>query len=255
VSLDIAILLSTGCHPASGRGRRAEIDAKALEMALALGARLHGIHAGDPADPALRDYLGMGLERLTVLRQPRGCDVLPALVRHLETVEPDLVLAGTAAEDGPGSGMLPYALAQALGLPILPAAAETAVNNGLLDMLQALPRGRRRMLRANLPCLVTVDRSAKAARPSAYARARRGAIDIVEMTPGPSLPADSREIPARRRPRRLKIMTGGSAAERYRAATEMQAGGGKLMVDPPADEAARAIMDYLRAEGILAKAG
>ena len=48
-------------------------------------------------------------------------------------------------------------------------------------------------------------------------------------------------------------MTGGSAAERLRAATEMQAGRGKLMVDPSADEAAGAIMEYLQAEGILAR--
>lgn len=224
-------------------------------MALALGGRLHAINAGDPGDPALREYLGMGLERVTVLRQPPGCDVLPALLDHLRTIKPALILAGSAAEDGPGSGMLPYALAQTLGVPILPAAAEVAVNNGLLDVLQALPRGRRRMLRTNLPCVVTVDRSARSPRPSAFARARRGAIDIIEMAPGPRVPADAREIPARPRPRRLKIMTGGSAAERYRAATEMQAGRGKLMVDPPADEAARAIMDYLRAEGILTKVG
>ncbi len=255
MNLDIAVLLSVGRHPASGRGRRAEIDAKALELALTLGGRLHAIHAGDPGDPALREYLGMGLEWLTVLRQPPGCDVLPPLLRHLETIKPALILAGSAAEDGPGSGMLPYALAHALGLPILPAAASLGVNNGLLDMLQALPRGRRRMLRAGLPCLVTVDRSAPAPRPSAYAKARRGAIDIVETAAGPRLPADAREVPARPRPRRLKIMTGGSAAERYRAATEMQAGRGKLMVDPPADEAAAAIMDYLRAEGILTGAG
>lgn len=259
MSLDIAVLLSVGRHPASGRGRRAEIDARALELslelALGLGGRLHAIHAGDPADLALRDYLGMGLERLTVLRQPAGCDVLPALLSHLQAIKPALILAGSAAEDGPCSGMLPYAVAQALGLPILPAAAEASVNNGLLDMLQALPRGRRRMLRANLPCLVTVDRSAKAPRPSAYAKARRGVIDTREMAPGPNLQTNAREVPARPRPRRLKIMSGGSAAERYRAATEMQAGRGKLMVDPPADEAAAAIMEYLHAEGILTKAG
>ncbi len=253
MSLDIAVLLSTGRHPASGRSRRADIDARALEMALGLGGPLHALHAGDPDDPALRDYLGMGLERLTVLRQEDGSDVLPALLTQLETTRPALILTGSSAEQGVGSGMLPYAFAQALNVPLLPAAAALTVNNGLLDMLQALPRGRRRMLPVNLPCLVTVDRSAPAPRPFAYAKARRGVIDVVEMPAGPSLPAGAREIPARPRPRRLKIMTGGSAAKRLRAATEMQAGRGKLMVDPPPDEAARAIMEYLRAEGILAR--
>jgi len=253
VSVDIAVLLSVGRHPASGRSRCADIDARALEMALGLSGRLHVLHAGDPDDPALRDYLGMGLERLTVLRQPTGSDVLSALLTHLRAINPALILTGSATEQGQGSGMLPYALAQALDIPILPAAAGLTINNGLLDMLQALPRGRRRLLRTDLPCLVSVDRSAPAPRPFAFAKARRGVIDVVETPAGPGLSADAREIPARPRPRRLKIMTGGSAAERLRAATEMQAGRGKLMVDPSADEAAGAIMEYLQAEGILAR--
>lgn len=220
-------------------------------MALGLGGRIHAIHAGDSQEPALRDYLGMGIERLTVLSQPAGCDVLPALRDHLAAIKPGLVLAGSAAEQGPGSGMLPYLLAQALGLPLLPAAAHLALNKGLLDMLQALPRGRRRMLRADLPCLVTVDRAAPVPRASAYAKARRGVIEAIDMPAGPNPGSEAREIPARPRPRRLKIMTGASAAERLRAATEMQSGRGKLMIDPPPEEAARAIMDYLVAEGIL----
>jgi electron transfer flavoprotein beta subunit len=251
VGLDIAVLLSIGRHPASGRSRRAENDARALELALNLGGRTHAIHAGDPDEPALRDYLGMGLETLSVLRQPAECDVVPALVRHLTLIRPTLILTGSAAEQGPGSGMLPYLLARQLDLPLLPATAGLALNGGLLDALQALPRGRRRQLRAELPAVVAVDRAAPAARQSAYARARRGAIDVIDMAAGPIVPADAREVAARPRPRRLKVMSAATAAERLRAATEMQAGRGKLMVDPPADEAARAILDYLVSEGIL----
>ena len=68
--------------------------------------------------------------------------------------------------------------------------------------------------------------------------------------------ADSavREVPARPKPKRLKVATGGSAAERLRAATEMQAGRGQLLLNPPAEEAARAIFDYLVKEGILSPA-
>src|SRR5258708_2396946 len=112
--LDVAILLSIGRHPASGRSRRADLDARALELALRLGPsiQLHAIHAGDPAEPALADYLGMGLQSLTVLKQPRGADVLPALAAHLTALKPGLILAGTAAEIGEGSGMLPYLLAR-----------------------------------------------------------------------------------------------------------------------------------------------
>jgi N,N-dimethylglycine/sarcosine catabolism electron transfer flavoprotein subunit beta len=253
VVLDIAVLLSIGRHPASGRGCRADGDARALEMALRLGpvVLLHAIHAGDPAEPALADYLGMGIESLTVLRQPAGADVLPALFEHLARLKPALILAGSAAEQGEGSGMLPYLLARRLGANLLPAIADIDLGEERIEILQALPRGRRRKLSAPLPCLVTVDRAAAAPRQSAFAKARHGRILALELPAGPPEGAEAREIPARPKPKRLKIVTGTNAAERLRAATQMQAGRGKLLVDPPAEEAARAIYDYLQEEGIL----
>ena len=82
--VDIAVLLSIGSHPASGRARRGPLDAQALELALRLveaghATRIHALHAGNPAEPALRDYLGMGLDRLEVLETAPGADPVPAL--------------------------------------------------------------------------------------------------------------------------------------------------------------------------------
>src|SRR5262249_52449767 len=158
------------------------IDARALEMALGLGSeiRLHAIHAGDPGEPALGDYLGMGLESLTVLRQPLGVDVFPILVEHLVGLKPGLVLAGTAAEVGEASGLLPYLLARRLGANLLAAVTAISLDRGYVDALQALPRGRRRRLRTGLPCLVTVDRAAPPAQQSAYGKARRGRIVVLD---------------------------------------------------------------------------
>ncbi len=253
MTIDIAVLLSIGRHPSSGRAYRAGGDARALEMALRLGpaARIHAIHAGDPEEPALADYLGMGLESLTVLRQPPGADILAALMGHLRSLKLGVVLAGSASEQGESSGMLPYALARTLGLNLAPAIVSIAATADGIDALQALPRGRRRNLFVPLPSLFTVDRAAPAPRQSAYGRARQGRIIALDCPDGPLPPVDGREIPARAKPRRLKIMTGATAAERLRAATEMQAGRGKLMVDPPPEAAARAIYDFLRAEGII----
>lgn len=253
MALDIAVLLSIGRHPASGRNCRADSDARALEMALRLGpaARLHAIHAGDQNEPALADYLGMGLESLTVLRQPAGVDVLPALAEHLVGLKPGLLLMGSAAEQGEGSGLLSYLLSRRLGANLLPAIAEIALDERGIEALQALARGRRRKLKASLPCVVTVDRAAAGPRQSAFAKARRGRIVVLDYPTGPAEFLDAQEIPARVKPRRLKIVTGGSAAERLRAVTEMRTGRGKLLIDPPAEEAAQAIYDYLLAEGIL----
>ncbi|WP_219899685.1 adenine nucleotide alpha hydrolase family protein [Zobellella taiwanensis] len=113
--LTIAVLVSEGRHPVSGRARRALQDACALELAFALGGELEAIHAGDPTRPALQDYLGMGLERLTVLRQGPDDDALAVLAPYLEEQQPDLLLTGIHAEQGEGSGMLPYLLAEHLG--------------------------------------------------------------------------------------------------------------------------------------------
>jgi len=254
MTIDIAVLVSVGRHSASGRARRADRDARALELALRLSPAVPPlvIHAGDPREPALRDYLGMGLESLTVLDLPADADPIPTLVEHLRAQRPRLVLAGTAAEAGEGSGALPYAVAAALDAVLAADIAEIALAGDGLDLLQALPRGRRRRLSAALPAVVTVGPSAPAARPFAFGPARRGRIEVVAAAAVPDTERAAWQWrPARPRPKRLKVASGGSAAERLRAATEVAAGHGRLMVNPPPDEAARAIWDYLRAEGIV----
>ena len=250
----VAVLVSVGRHPASGRARRADRDARALELALRLSpsAKPRVIHAGDPREPALRDYLGMGIDSLTVLELPPDADPIPALVEHLQGVRPQLVLAGTTAEAGECSGLLPYALAEALDAALAADVAEIAFSGGLVELLQALPRGRRRRLSTPLPAIITVGSAAPPARPFAFGAARRGHIEAVKAAVVPDAErAQWQQFPARPRPKRLKVAAGGSADERLRAATEIAAGRGRLLVDPPPAEAARAIWDYLEAEGIV----
>src|SRR5690348_7452353 len=76
MTFEVAVLLSIGRHPASGRLRRADLDSRGLELALRLvedsaragsQIRVHAVHAGTPGQPAIRGYLGMGVEQLTVL--------------------------------------------------------------------------------------------------------------------------------------------------------------------------------------------
>ncbi len=255
--VEVAVLLSVGRHPASGRPRRAPLDAQALELALQLvesghAARVHALHAGDPANPALRDYLGMGLDRLEVLDLPPGVDPVPALVARLRELAPTLVLAGAVAEGGEDSGMVPYLMARSLERPIVPDVVALELSGDGADLTQALPRGRRRLVGAGLPLVATLHGSAPAARQSAFARARRGSIDTLPADGvGDAFLEDCAARPWRARPRLMGARRGGTALDRLKAATETRAGQGRLMVQPSPEDAASAIYECLIEQGMI----
>jgi electron transfer flavoprotein beta subunit len=248
-----AVLLSVGRHPASGRARRAPLDARALELALRLpDAEIHAVHAGDPSQAALRDYLGMGLGQLTVLAMPPGSDPVPVLAAHLAALAPDIIFAGSHAEGGEDSGMLPYLIAQGLGHSIVADVAGVSVADGRAALTQALPRGRRRLIETRLPVVAIVNAAAPEPRQSAFARARRGIVESIATEAPADTFLESCEIrPWRPRPKRMRIPTGGSALDRLKAMTETKSGAGTLLIQPTPEEAARAIYDYLTEKRLI----
>lgn len=262
MTLDVSVLVSAGRHPVSGRARRAPDDARALELALILteqyGGRVQVLHAGDPENPALRDYLGMGIPELQVVTLPAGVDIVPALTETLRKRRPDLILTGVRAEAGWSSGCLPYSLAETLGYELAPNIDSVSMDpdpggDGRIDLRQVCPRGRRRILRARLPVLVTVDPAAPTPRQSAFARARGGRI-IRESWTGPAVaaPGIGEARPARRRPRRLRAATNGSSADqRLQALTGSAGSHGQPVEADNADEAAKRILAYLVENGLI----
>jgi electron transfer flavoprotein beta subunit len=254
-AMSVIALVSVGAHPSSGRPRRAEQDARAVELGLQLaGERLQLLHAGDAQADALRAYLGMGLNELKVLQQAPGADALPALLDYLRGSDAQLVLTGSQAETGEGSGMLPYLLAEQLGWPLVVGlAAVESVEGGYAQVLQALPRGQRRRLKVPLPFLACVDNAAPAARQSAFGPARRGLLSATEVAPlDDQLLAVSQLQPAKSRPKRLKIIKAKTGAERMKAATAKAAGGGgQVLKDVSAQEGAEAIFKLLLEEGVV----
>ena len=253
--LNIVALVSVGAHPTSGRPRRAEQDARAVELGLSLaGERLQVLHAGDPQQEALRAYLGMGLEQIKVLEQPAKSDALPVLVDYLADSNAQLVLTGSQAETGEGSGMLPFLLAEQLGWPLVVGlAAVEQVSNGMAQVLQALPRGLRRPLQVRLPFVASVDNAAPTARQSAFGPARRGLLSAeeVEVVADP-LFANAQLQPAKPRPKRLKVIKAKTGAERMKAATaKASGGGGQVLKDVSPEAGAEAIFKLLLEEGVL----
>jgi len=265
MTVAIAVLVSAGRHPGSGRARRAPNDARALELALALAGDdvtatgVQVLHAGDPAQPALRAYLGMGIPALHVLPADADSDILPPLLAALERRRPQLILTGVRSECGWSGGCLPYLLAESLGYTLVSNidAIDMDPQDGMAALRQVRPRGRRRLLRAALPLLATVDPAAPAPRQNAFARARRGRV--IEEASGVAAVAavpPGTVHPARQRPRRLQpLPAAGSAADRLQALTGASTGSGRVLEAVSAGEAAQAIYDYLAAQGLLAAAG
>lgn len=248
-------LVSIGAHPTSGRPRRAEQDARAVELGLQLaGDNLQVLHAGDIAEPTLRAYLGMGLAQLHVLEQPAGADALPVLGDYLRDAGAQVVLTGSQAETGEGSGMLPFLLAEQLGWPLIVGLAQVeSIDSGVAHVLQALPRGQRRRLKVRLPFLATVDNAGPKPRQSAYGPAQRGFlqehdVQVVddELFTGAVLQ------PAKPRPKRLKVIKAKSGADRMKAATAKASGGGGQVLKGIGPEAgADAILKLLIEEGVV----
>lgn len=254
-ALHVISLVSVGAHPTSGRPRRAEQDARAVELGLKLaGDNLHVLHAGNAEEPALRGYLGMGVDELHVLAQPPGADALPGLADYIRESGVQLVLTGSQAETGEGSGMLPYLLAEKLGWPLVVGMAEVeSMNNGSAQVLQALPRGQRRRLKVRLPFLATVDNAAPKPRQSAYGPAQRGLLDVEEIEVViDEVFAGAELTPAKPRPKRLKVIKAKSGADRMKAATaKASGGGGHVLKGVSAEEGAAAILKLLVEEGVV----
>lgn len=251
----VVSLISVGRHPQSGRARRAEQDSRAVELGLKLaGTELDVVHAGSTEEPTLRQYAGMGLPSVTVLEQDEKADAVESLQSYLQSESVDIVLTGVRAEGGESSGMTPYLLAEKLGWPIVSRVADIVeVKDGEAQVLLALPRGQRRQVTVKLPFIASIDNAAQAARQSAFGPGLRAKM---EGQPGSEAVDEIRlnweEMPAKARPKRLKVVKAKTAADRFKAATaKPQGGSGKVMKNESVEEKAKAIFDLLVEEKVI----
>jgi electron transfer flavoprotein beta subunit len=252
--MKVIALLSAGRHPASGAAVLPRLEAQMVRMAGALG-ETRGIHAGPVAAPA-SDALGHGLACLEHLRIGSESDPVPVLVSALTAAKPDLVLAGRRSQGNDETGLVPYAVAKALGIVIIPdaIAMTPGPDVGTVVIDQALPKGAKRRLTVRLPAVVTVHPNAPPPLPFAYGQARRRLIETIDCPAAIETPARTiEERPYRARPKIMRgAPAGASAADRLKAATGDSGGGTtNVLVHPTPEVAAREILSYLRGIGVL----
>jgi electron transfer flavoprotein beta subunit len=255
-TLRVSTLVSIGAHPDTGRARRSQTDARAVELALNLtNSQVEVVHAGNPEDPALSYYSGMGLTQIRVLAQEVQQDAITTLSSYFRDNMPDIVLTGMRTEGGESSGMLPFFLAYQLQCPVVMGIAEIlSVENGKAQILQALPRGQRRAISVSLPFVASVDFAAREPRQSAFGRARKCDVvtDYVAEQEQDSVRANWEETSARPKAKRLKVVKAKSAADRFKAATaKTESSGGKVFKDQSVAEMAQVVFDLLLEEGVV----
>ena len=241
--VDVIALASLGKHPVSQCARKADLDGRALELALGCASAVTALHAGRADAPALRDYLGAGATNLVVLGCAAEADPLPALAAWLRAARPALIVAGARAEAGECSGMVPHCLAEWLGYGLATNIVAVNLVGEAAHLVQALPGGKRRALEATLPLVITVGRTGPEPRLSARMRAMRGPLDV---RPSDANPPDNRTLwstkPSRPRPKRLAApLAAGTGADTGR----------REMLGPAPDAAADAILDFLERDGLL----
>lgn len=248
--LRIAVLASIGRNPVSGAARPNRNDVLALEIARHLEGEITVLHAGDIAATAIGDYLAYGAARVDVVPIAEGQDAAPALAERLAGF--DLILSGSRSEGGEGSGLVPYLVAERLGLPLIGQGLDVRIADGRAEVTQFMPKGQRRRVRVQLPAVIAIHPMAPVDPHYAYARRVAGKI---ERQPAPEAIAASStawhsEL-ATKKPVKFKAAETKAGHARMLSAIVTEAKGGAVVKTGTPAEKAQAILTYLREHRLI----
>lgn len=254
----IATLVSAGQHPVSGAPRHCRNDSLALtvglELAKSTSAQIEVLHAGNPANPALADYLALGAKQVDVIPVTADADVVDSLASKLGNV--DLILTGSRAENGQDSGLLPYLLAAKLSLPLVANALAIKPTADGIEVLQFLPKGKRRRVLVQLPAVVVIHPLAPVELRYAFARQVAGEI---KQQPTPKLASSASTTnnvqwqvqPAIRKPNKLKAQEKKAGHARMLSAIVSENKGGVVVNEGSSVEKAQVVLTYLREHHLI----
>ena len=256
----IAALVSTAKHPNSGVARHCRNDSLAMTIGLNLAeattAQTQVLHAGKPDNPALADYLALGAVQVDVIETK--CNMVESLATRLQNT--DLILTGSRAESEHSSGLLPYLLAEKLSLPLVAHALEIKLVADKAEILQFLPKGKRRLVSVQLPAVVMVHPLAAVDLHYAFAKQITGEIVTLRaILPAiqPALPpANASKVETQskvenRKSIKLKAPENKTGHERLLAAISSENKGGTVVIEGNSVEKAQVILNYLREHRLI----
>jgi len=253
----ITTLVSAGRHPVSGEPRHCHNDSLAmtlgLNMAESVSAEHHVLHAGNPDNKALSEYLALSAGQINVIPISGDSDVVDCLAAQLNHV--DLILTGSRAESGEDSGLLPYLLAEKLGIPLVVNALAIKSSANIIEVLQFLPKGKRRHVTVKLPAIIAVHPLAPASLKFSYARQISGAIKTLPVPYTSTLTSDHKTQwqtqAAIRKPIKLKAPENKSGHDRMMSAISSESKGGAVVNNGNSVEKAQVILGYLREHRLI----
>lgn len=245
----ITALVSTAQHPTSGVARHCRNDSLAMTIGLNLAAsasasaQMQVLHAGKPDNAALADYLSLGAKQVQVIATE--ANVVENLAANIENI--DLILTGSRAEGGEASGLLPYLLAEKLKLPLVVNALEIRPVADGVEILQFLPKGKRRLVSVPLPAVVAIHPLAAVDLHFAFAKQITGKIVTLPALPPKNTEKIETQIKlVNRKPIKLKAPEHKTGHERLLAAISSENKGGAVVNEGNSVEKAQVILDYLR---------
>jgi electron transfer flavoprotein beta subunit len=261
----IAVLVSSSHHPVSGFARHCENDSKALRMGLdlaqALSAECLVLHVGEPKNPALLDYLAFGAQTIQVIALNNNADgntnMVTALAAQLKNV--DLILTGSIADHPQASGLLPYLLAHQLDLPLVENALRIEKPAQQLEVLQFLPKGKRRLVAVSWPAVVAVHAQSPVTLNYRYANKISGRIEALGLSPNSTVHTAAINKPlikpllkkGLKQAIKLEAPPNKSGHARLQAIIESPSQGGAVVNNQNDDENAQVILRYLREHQLI----
>jgi electron transfer flavoprotein beta subunit len=249
VTAQITVLVAPRRHPTSQRLTRCQADATAATLALGLGQPVRLLCAGQMPDAVARDYLALGAPVVEVLQSASDAPLINVLLPALRDAA--LVLTGTRSEADQGSGVLPYALAAALGRPVVTDVLSVEANGSGWTVTQALPKGARRRLKVQAPAVLAISAAAPLTLRHSLADAVAGKIvHTAAATVAPANPGGTL-VATRKRRQLLEAKTVQSGHARMLGAIESPSTGGVVLQTGSADSKAQAILNYLRTHSLV----